>query len=608
MRRLVTDTSVGTKGAWRRFAWGALALLGAACGGEDGLAGKDGQAGTDGAEGPQGAAGLPGVAGVKGDPGGPGASGQVGSAGEAGAPGADAPARPRGLSLQLLGRHSTGLFDQGAAEIVAYDPTLARVFVVNAAAASVDVLGIEDPTDPVLLDTLEVASAAAAGTLGTANSVAVRNGVLAVAVEAHDKTLPGLVAFYDTEKLGLLGTAPVGALPDMVTFSPDGKRLFVANEGEPSDDYAVDPEGSISIITVPSDFSGPITVATADFHAFDDDADALRARGVRIYGPAASVSEDLEPEYLAVSPDGSLVYATLQENNALAVVDVATASVVDILPLGFKNHALLGNEFDPSDKDGARLANWPVFGMYLPDAIAAYDVAGETFLVTANEGDVREWGPLEEAKRIKDLTLDPTAFPDAVELKKDKALGRLEVTTELGDFDDDGDHDALYAFGARSFSIWRAESGELVYDSGNEIELRTAQRLRENFNSAHDESGSGDTRSDSKGPEPEAVTLAHLNGSVFAFIALERAGGVVVYDVTLPESPTFVTYVNSRDFAVEFDADHLDDLADVGDLGPECSVYISAEDSPTGQALLVLGNEVSGTTAIFGITPLLDTP
>jgi hypothetical protein len=512
------------------------------------------------------------------------------------------------LSLQLLGRYSAGAFDEGAAEIVTFDAVTGRVFVVNASAATVDVLDISDPSAPSKVGTIEASEANLPSELGTANSVAAKNGLLAVAVEGAVKTDPGIVALYDTTTLALVGKVEVGALPDMLTFTPDGRKILVANEGEPtSETYEVDPEGTVSIISVGT----PPTVQTVSFAGLNGEAAALRAKGVRISGPNATVAQDLEPEYVAVSEDGKTAWVTLQENNALAIVDVDAATLRSIVPLGFKSHALLGNELDASDQDGAiNIRNWPVFGMYQPDAIVSYRVAGKTYLVTANEGDTREYtkwagatGGFVDFVRLGNngYTLDPTRFPDAATLKLPANLGRLNVTKTLGDTDNDGDFDAIYGFGARSFSIW-SESGALVYDSGNDLELRTAKRFPSYFNASHT-NNTFDNRSDDKGPEPEAVTLATIDGATFAFIGLERISGVMVYDVSLPETPRFVSYVNTRDFT----KDPEDELAEVGDLGPEASVFVSAAESPTGKPLLVLGNEVSGTTAFFEIERLFGT-
>jgi hypothetical protein len=274
--------------------------------------------------------------------------------------------------------------------------------------------------------------------------------------------------------------------------------------------------------------------------------------------------------------------------------------VVDILPLGLKDHSLPGNELDPSDRDGGpRMGNWPVFGMYMPDAIAAYDVAGQTYVVTANEGDARAYDGFNEETRMGSLPLDSATFLNAAALTASSALGRLRTTT-TGDLDNDGDFDVLYAFGGRSFSIRDGLTGDLVYDSGNDFERITANRFGRLFNSNHTGLG-GDSRSDDKGPEPEGLALGVIRGATFAFIGLERIGGIMVYDVTHPESPRFVQYILPRDLDLDFEGDVDGELSAAGDLGPEGLTFISANESPTGHDMLVVANEVSGTTSFFSI-------
>jgi hypothetical protein len=227
--------------------------------------------------------------------------------------------------------------------------------------------------------------------------------------------------------------------------------------------------------------------------------------------------------------------------------------------------------------------------------------------VMANEGDAREWGSYVEAVRLGSAgyVLDPTLFPDAVSLKANTALGRMNVCSQLGDVDNDGDFDRIYAFGARSFAIVRASDGMMVYDSGSEFESTLARRYPAAFNVSHT-SNAADARSDDKGPEPEALALAKLGGSTFALIGLERQSGIMVYDVTLPEAPRFVSYATSRDTSVSFDPAVPAERALAGDLGPESIVFVPGEDSPTGEPLVLMGNEVSGTTAVFAVTPILD--
>lgn len=499
------------------------------------------------------------------------------------------------LSLQMIGQHQTGVFDEGAAEIVTYDARTQRLFKVNADAATVEVLDIADPAHPTLVATID---ASALG--GSANSVAVHKGLVAVAIEADDKQAPGLVAFYDAENLALIHSVTVGALPDMLTFTPNGRYVLVANEGEPNDDYTVDPEGSVSVIDLRHGVK-QARVRTAGFAAFNGMEDALRAKGVRIFGPGASAAQDLEPEYITISGDSRFAWVTLQEANALAVIDIDQAKVVDIKPLGTKDHSLPGNALDASNKDGGiHIAPWPIKGMYMPDAIASYRFGGRTYLVTANEGDSRDYDGYSEEARVKDLTLDPAAFPDAASLQEDENLGRLLTTTANGDTDADGDVDDIHSYGARSFSIWTAR-GERVYDSGADFEIVTASRLPGAFNSNNDDNDSFDSRSDDKGPEPEGVALGHIKGRTYAFVGLERVGGIMVYDVTNPQQVRFVDYVNNRNFGV--DAQLPDDTVNpvAGDLGPEGLTFIAAHESPNGKPLLVVGNEVSGTTTVFQI-------
>ena len=498
------------------------------------------------------------------------------------------------VTLDVLGTYASGVFGQSAAEIVAHDPRTQRLFVVNANDASVDVLDIMDPTHPVRIGTID-ASKIGAG----ANSVAVSRGIVAVAIEAGVKTDNGVVAFYRASDLELLNTVEVGALPDMLTFTPDGRYLLVANEGEPNDAYTIDPEGSVSLIDLRRGVK-KAKVRTADFKAYIGREDELRAKGVRIFGPDANAAQDLEPEYITVSDDSRTAWVALQENNALAVVDIKRAKVSDILPLGFKDHSLYGNGLDASDREVSKdegdinIASWPVFGMYQPDSIASYRTRGRSYIVTANEGDARDYDGFSEEARVKDLDLGTEAFPNADDLQKDANMGRLKTTTTLGDVDGDEIFEEIYAYGARSFSIWDSK-GRLVYDSGSDFERITAKLIPEDFNSNNDENRSFDSRSDDKGPEPEALAIGKLHGRSYAFVGLERVGGIMIYDITDPHRVVFQDYVNNRDFAAD------EKTAAAGDLGPESIVFIPASQSPIKKPLLAVGNEVSGTTTLYAV-------
>ncbi|WP_308797427.1 choice-of-anchor I family protein [Agromyces silvae] len=513
------------------------------------------------------------------------------------------------LSLRTLGTYESGIFDESAAEIVAYHGE--RLYVVNAQAGLIDVLDVSDPELPVKVGEL-------AGD-GVANSLAVRaDGLGVVALEDRDdKTAPGRLMFFDATAAqpAPLGTVVVGSLPDMVAISADGTRAVVANEGEPADDFSSDPEGSIGIVALPATVAAPTQndVRIANFHEFEAGGSKTLHPDVRVFGPTPEadlpVSRNLEPEYVAI--DGDVAYAALQEANAIAVVDLVHASVTDILPLGFVDHSVAGHGIDASDRDGGFDVRTfaGLKGMYLPDGMQSYQAAGETYLVTANEGDAREWGDYVEPSRVKDLGKGGRApvctTSPAAGLLGDANLGRLNVSTAMGLSQDGTCYEELYAFGSRSFSIWDT-AGNQVFDSGEAFERITHAAAPEFFNSNHSESNF-EGRSDDKGPEPENVAIGEVDGRSYAFIGFERVGGIAVFDITTPADSTFVTYLNNRDFSVSVEDDGVEHLAAAGDLGPEGLAFIPAETSPTGEPMLAVGNEVSGTTTLFAIEGAGDT-
>ncbi|MGQ4612905.1 choice-of-anchor I family protein [Acinetobacter junii] len=553
---------------------------------------------------------------------------------------------PETIKLSVLGHYKTNIFAESAAEIPAYDAASKRLFVVNAQKGLVDVLDASKPEQPIHIAELSARDYLADSEV---NSVAVHNGIVAIAVQAKNKTDAGLVVFFNAKDLSFMSKVAVGSLPDMLTFSPNGKTVLVANEAEPNDDYSIDPEGSVSIIDI-QDIKQP-KASIADFRAWNSQKADLMAKGVRIFGPNATVAQDLEPEYITISGDSKTAWVTLQENNAIARIDIAQQKVTDIYPLGYKDHGVMGNELDVSDRDSKiDIKTWTgLVGMYQPDSIANYQVNGQTYLVTANEGDSREWLKDEDAyfagnlaqgyvenirmkhlfnskgfnaegdypahlqkiaNGVKGAKLNPVTFAycgatatEAGDCRKDGNLGRLNIAWNMGyQTNADGSpkldangrltYDKLYAYGARSFSIWNTQ-GQLVWDSGSEFEKKISELFPNYFNTDH-EAVSLDDRSDNKGPEPEGITLGTIGAKTFAFIGLERMSGVMVYDITTPMQPKFVEYFTTRNF-VETDS------AKQGDLGPEGLIFIAAKDSPNGKPLLVVGNEVSGSTAIYQV-------
>ncbi|TRU26860.1 MAG: PEP-CTERM sorting domain-containing protein [Microcystis aeruginosa Ma_MB_S_20031200_S102] len=486
--------------------------------------------------------------------------------------------------LSSLG-NSTNNF---GAEIPAYDPASRRLFVTGPN-NRLDIADISNPASPVTLPSIDLSSYGAG-----VNSVAIKNGIVAVAMEANPITNNGSVVFFNTNGV-FQSQVTVGALPDMLTFTPDGNRVLVANEGEAAN--GINPDGSVSIINLSAGVLNP-TVNTATFTSFNGQENALRNQGVRIF-PGQTVSQDVEPEYITVADDGTTAWVALQENNAVAVVDIVNAQVTAILPLGVKNFNAPGNGFDPSDRDGVvfggatnspavRINNWPVFGLYQPDTIATVTIAGQTYLITANEGDTRD-----EARRVSTLTLDPNVFPNAANLQLVQNLGRLDVSTIDG-LNAQGQYSQLFAYGGRSFSIWNLTNGlSPVFDSGDDFEqilaAFSATPLTPSIFNSDGTPSSFDSRSDNRGPEPEGLALGSVRNRLYSFVGIERAGGFMVYDITDPNNPFFTDYINDWQ---------------LGDRSPEGLLFIPAADSPNGTPLLIVANEVSRNVAIYSVEPV----
>lgn len=567
---------------------------------------------------------------LEGDDGAPGATGpagQTGATGPSGTNGSNGQNAPVGMQLQAVARYVTGSYGAGAAEITAFHAPSKRIFVVNGAANRVEVLDAaavksQALSDPLTANTLASQPLTLPATvtvrnsadqdetvaLGFANSISIQGQLLAVAVENKTRSDAGVALIYDlSQGAPLLKQAiRVGAQPDMLTFSSDGKWLLVANEGEPVADYSFDPEGSVSLISV-SNGVAATQAKTVSFNALNADKAALAAKGVKFAGPASTtVAQDLEPEYIALSPDLKKAWVVLQENNAIAVIDLATAKLDKILPLGFKDHSLAKNSLDVSNKDGINLQTVPgLFGMYQPDTLQSFSWQGGAFYVSANEGDARDWAGFSEQKRVS--ALKRSAALSARQPYSADVLGRLNVTTALGQTAS-GEYDALYAYGARSFSIWD-QNGQQVFDSGNDFERIASGVHGDKFNSNH-LTVEGDNRSDDKGPEPEALALGQINGRTYAFIGTERMSGIYIYDISNPYAPQFVDYSFNRDLNTVYNINDdkvpavvTGNVAQAGDLGPESLSFIASANSPTGKPLLLMANEVSGTLTVFELTP-----
>lgn len=510
------------------------------------------------------------------------------------------------LALQKLGSYVTGVSnkDGGVAEIVAYDAKNNSAWVVNGATGYLDIVSLADITCAVSekmtakqLDIKElVKNAAPDFTYGDMTSVSVSSelGIAAVALQdaAYDKKGYAAILTTDGELLAMI---PVGNQPDMITFTPDGTKILTANEGEPREgigEGVTDPAGSVTVITLNTDNIKESRAVTVGFEAFDTKRAELVANGVILRKDAAP-SVDLEPEYIACTD--SAAYVSLQEANAIAVLDLNTNTFKGVYSLGYKDLSLEENAVDLIEDNAYTPKTYnDAVGAYMPDGISVYTVNGQTYILTANEGDAREWGSgAAEYANEKKVTLTAT---DGTQAKKIRVIDP-SVTDGLPEGKN-------VLFGGRSFSLYKAEENGLtqVYDSANDFEAKTAAYLPEYFNCSNDDNDF-DSRSLKKGPEPESVTVGTVDGKVYAFTALERIGGIMVYDITNPASVTYVNYINTRDFSENPENASPDntDTALKSDIAPEGLYFISAEKSPSKTPILLAAFEVSGTVAAYSV-------
>ncbi|MEC1523798.1 choice-of-anchor I family protein [Neobacillus niacini] len=502
------------------------------------------------------------------------------------------------IEMKKIAGYSIGVTDEdgGVAEIVKYNSDNKKFYVINGKGHTIDIVSLESLSSSNTVQTLEkeksidIAKAVntATFTYGDVTSIDINTtkDIIVAAVQDVEYTKNGkiIVMNYDGD---IQKTFDVGVQPDMVKITSDGKTILSANEGEPRNGLVngVDPEGSVSIIDIENDNITNVK--------FDDESVIADDVHIRNNGTKANAVTDFEPEYIAVSEKAGKAYVTLQENNAIATIDYKAGKTIAVNSLGYKDHTLTGNELDAARNDKIEIESLPILGSYMPDSVEYVSIRGNDYLITANEGDATEW---EEFVNVADLkkvkgSIVPNAslfkgMPEAEvqaaynRMLNTKDFEKLEVLTDRG-------NDAIYTLGGRSFSIWNANTMELVYDSGSDLERITAERFPDVFNWSNDDNVF-EKRSAKKGPEPEDVKVGIIGNDVYAFIGLERIGGVMTYNISNPENAEFANYLNTRDFSATI----------AGDVAPEGLAFVSAEESPTGRPLVLVGNEVSGTVSV----------
>ncbi len=538
-------------------------------------------------------------------------------------PAAAQPENSRPQASSNYGLHRIAGYDTlagvGGAEIAAFDAKTKRLYLTNGAKNSIEIVDISSVKRPKLITSISLETQG----VTSIQSLAAYNGVVVAATTIGEKTSAGRVFMMDADGK-LLKSAPrgvaVGALPDSIHFSPNGRLVVTANEGEPKNycktggvlTETSDPKGSISIIDVTASKPRAVTLNFSDFNGRASD---IVASGGRVYGPGATVAQDLEPEYIAISSDSSLAWVTLQENNAVATVDLKNKKILGVSGLGYKNHNTASTGMDPSDRDSlTSVRAVAAYGMYQPDAVATARIDGKNYLFTANEGDAREWpclmGGTDPSKdEAEDVRYGTNGIDSA--LTSNLSLGRLGVTpfapaNPLGTVVTDKTSVSIaYSLGARSFSVWRAPQSKgvkavkLVYDSGDLFERTILEKNGANFNADWSTStgrpNAKDTRSDNKGPEPEGIAYGQAFGKHWVVVGLEREGSLMLFDVSEPSAPRFVQYVSSTNWTGSMF--HLGNAA--GDVSPEGIVFVNEKDSPNGKPLVIVSYELSGTVSIF---------
>lgn len=477
--------------------------------------------------------------------------------------------------------------DGGVAEIVTYNKEDKVFYVVSGETQSIDLVKINSDGSTKLQKKIEIGKVLEGKDINAGDMTSVsysdEKNLLAVAVQDSEYYKNGHIVILDKEG-NFIEAYECGIQPDMVTFTKDGKYILSADEGEPRKGYdkgALDPNGSVTIVDVENKKTKKVE--------FNIDRDEALNNGV-LLKKNSDPAEDLEPEYIAISDDNKTAYVSLQENNAIASIDIENAKINYVKGLGFIDHTLPGNEIDAIRGKDANakidIKNDNFLGTPMPDGIAFVAKNGKDYILTANEGDAREWADYEntESKKFDKKNADKkTEYLDP-----EKTDGLVE--------------DRVHLLGGRSFSIYDASDLRRVYNSGSDFEKNTARIFPDFFNTDNDEDKGPDeldARSNKKGPEPENIAVINIKDRTYAIVGLERISGIMIYDITDPLNPVYKDYFNNRIFIKSVDKNEKVGLEKRGNIGPEGLCTIEAKDSPTGKPLVLVANEVSGTVQVI---------
>lgn len=492
----------------------------------------------------------------------------------------------RELSSYSVGRTNA---DGGVAEIVTYNKKDKVFYLVSGVTQSIDLVKINSDGSTERKKRIEIGEILEDKNInaGDMTSVSYSNekNLLAVAVQDEDYKNNGHIVILDKEG-NYKESFECGVQPDMVTFTKDGKYIISADEGEPREGYVngIDPKGSVTIIDVENKSTNKVEFNINRVEALNN--------GV-LLKKDSNPAEDLEPEYIAVSDDNKTAFISLQENNAIASIDIESGDINYVKGLGFIDHSLEGNEIDAVRGKGKNakidIKNDNFLGTPMPDGIAFLSKNGKDYILTANEGDAREWGKKKNKyENTKSKKFDEKADKKTEYLDNDKTDGL--------------DENKIYILGGRSFSIYDASNLAKVYNSGSDFEKITARIFPDFFNTSNDEDKGPDkldARSNKKGPEAENITVLNIKDKTYAIVGLERISGIMIYDITDPSNPVYKDYFNNRIFIKSVNDGEEIGLEKRGNIGPEGLCAIEAKDSPTGKPIVLVANEVSGTVQVI---------
>jgi hypothetical protein len=504
---------------------------------------------------------------------------------------------------------------EGSHEIVAYHAGSKRIFATNGVKNSIDIFDISDVANPK-----KVSSVSLAPYGNDVTSVAAGKDVVVAAVLVTETfsatgvpTTPnGKIVVFDTNGKVLSSADVLGVLPDAVTFAPNGTTALVAIEASPvcakdnpataakeETDYtkASDPVGGVTVV----DLSNPASPVLR-FAGFDQFTIAeMRAKGIAVSSVVNNVSKDFEPEFVT-AVDNNYAYVTIQEANAIGKLNIESATFESITRAFESKIAYVAR--DTSDRDsGAGPRNYSnVVGASQPDAIAGFKVGSGQYFVTANEGDAREYTCLNDDLRSSALKVDTRRFPDWKTLSGSAALGRAKVNPNIGDKDGDGDIDTIHLRGSNSMTMYR--NGMPIWDSGELLDqIQTKAFGVANINGSHSLSSDkstmnyvGQDRSDDKGAEPEGVALGMVGDRRIAILGLERMTALAIFDITEPRNPVFQEWLQMLPTKAT-------PAKDVKHWSPEGIVFVPANKSPSGRALIITSYELSGSLSIHQIEP-----